>query len=109
MNFKFPGGLIEDSENLKESAKRETNEEIGCKVDIVSDPYFYIFKPNDNLTILLVHYQANIIEGVPSPNTEIEEVKWFDLRKLPQNVFENVSIVLDSLYNELEGSCADVE
>ncbi len=100
-SFKFPGGHIKDDENLKQSAQRECEEEIGCKVETVGDPTFFLFKASDDLSIVLVHYMAKIVEGEPKPTTEIDEIQWFDVNKLPLNVFENVKPVLDFFKKEI--------
>lgn len=99
--FKFPGGHIDDSENFKQSAQRECQEEIGCKVETIGDPAFFLFKADADLSIVLVHYKAKITEGDPKPTTEIEEVQWFDISKLPINIFENVKPVIDFFKKEI--------
>lgn len=93
-SFKFPGGHITDEENFKQSAQRECSEEIGCEVRAMGDPIFYLFKLNEELDIILIHYLGEIIKGEPTPTTEIEEVKWFDINSLPENIFDNVIPVL---------------
>lgn len=99
--YKFPGGHILDTENFKESAQRETLEEISCKVNIKGEPIFYLHKLDDSLHLILVHYLADIVEGKPLPTTEIKEVGWFDLNNLPDNVFDNVIIILTQVGNQV--------
>jgi len=94
-SFKFPGGHIEDTETFKQSAERECEEEIGCKVEAVGEPVFFLFKPDETLNIVLIHYMGKIAYGEPKPSTEIEEIGWFDVDKLPSNVFDNVKPVLE--------------
>lgn len=97
-HFKFPGGYIIDNENFKETAIREAKEEINCEIEVSGDPVFYFLNnPADSLDIFLIHYKAKIIFGEPSPSTEIEEVKWFDINNLPENVMENVIPVVLNL------------
>lgn len=95
-NYKFPGGTINDLESFQETAIREVLEEISCKIEIAGTPIFYQMYIENNY-YLLIHYPAEIIEGIPKPTSEIEEVKWFDLDNLPGNCFENVKSVIQKL------------
>lgn len=97
-SYKFPGGYIIDNENLKETAIREAMEEISCKVEILSEPiFYYLNNPDEKLDIILIHYLAKIVEGVPKATTEIEEIRWVEVDNLPHNVMENVTVIINEL------------
>ena len=91
--FKFLGGSIYDNENLKETVIREAKEEINCEVEVDGNPvFYYLHNDEKNIEILLSH---KIIKGEPKPTSEIEEVKWFDVNALLENIMENVKPVID--------------
>lgn len=93
--FKFPGGHIDDTEKIREAVVRECREETSIEVEVQGEPHFYLFQKDEKTDIILVNYRAEVISGIARPNTEIEEVQWFDLEQLPENLFDNVKIVLN--------------
>lgn len=99
--FKFPGGHVDDEETIRQSAQREAFEEAGIEIEVIGEPFFYLFELDSTTDIILINYLANIKTGNPEPNTEIEEVKWFDLNKLPENMFDNVAPVLNHFKKDL--------
>jgi len=92
--YKFPGGHVNDQESIRESAVRKTKEELGIVVEVSGDPYFYLFEFDDNTDIVLVNYRAEIVKHKPRVNADIEEIKWFDVDGLPENIFDNVVPVI---------------
>lgn len=92
--FKFPGGHIDDEETIRDSAIREAKEEIGVDVQILGEPFFYLFEFDENTDIILANYKAEIVNGEPEPTTEIEEIGWFEIDNLPE-VFDNVRPVIE--------------
>lgn len=91
--FKFPGGHIDDEETIRQSAVREAKEELGVSVEVYGEPFFYLFKLDESTDIILINYLAKIVSGVPSTNSEIEEIDWFDTDNLPET-FDNVGPVI---------------
>jgi len=70
--WELPGGKIENGENAANAAKRELFEETGAiKFDIIP---IYTYKIN-NYGML---FFAEIFEFVDLPNTEIEEIGFFE-------------------------------
>jgi len=84
----IPGGKLDQKEDLKEAAKRETKEECGMDVDglelvsltndIKSEKHF--------VTIGFVANSFSCEPKVMEPD-EITEWKWFDVDKLPKPIF----------------------
>lgn len=86
--YEFPGGKIELGENRRTTAKRETEEEIGCIVRL--NKYFGPYKVyiNDQLKISHV-YIAEIISGTP----KIMERKKFDkIKKIPLDSYQKYKL-----------------
>lgn len=88
----FPGGKLEEGEDLLESVRREAREEIGCDVavtkkiaeyDIVIHKpiYFIVHKP-----VHFVFYDAEIVSGIITLGAEHVSYNWLpkeDILKLP--------------------------
>ena len=84
--WKFCGGQIEDSElNIKETAKREVQEEMGLEIEILDEaPYFfYSEKEGSDLktSVILIHFLAKRINEI-MPGKDTKEWCWLDLTNL---------------------------
>lgn len=84
--WKFCGGQIEDYElNIKETAKREVQEEMGLEIEILDEaPYFfYSEKEGSDLktSVILIHFLAKRINEIMS-GKDIKEWCWLDLTNL---------------------------
>ena len=104
-SWSFPGGHLEMFESLERCAIRETLEETGLKVDILDKEYSPIttndFFPEDNKQYITLFVRANYIKGKPQvmePN-KCEEWKWYDWKKLPNNLFVPIINLLKTGYN----------
>ncbi|PLX25188.1 hypothetical protein C0580_03100 [Candidatus Parcubacteria bacterium] len=96
--WKFCGGRVEDFDaNLKETAKREVKEEMGLDINIIDDiPYISYGKKkteDGEIDVILVHYLAERSNRIRA-SEEIREWGWFDVRKLPLNIAQNVEPTL---------------
>ena len=91
--FKFPGGHVDDEESIRQGAIREAKEELGVKVEVYGEPFFYLFKLDKSNDIILINYLAKIVTGTPKTNSEIEEIAWFDIDNLPET-FDNIVPVI---------------
>jgi len=86
-----PGGGVEFGEKVEESLKRECKEELGV---VIGEIKFLSFTDSimkaDNQHWVSLNYCAKIINGEPK-NMEPEkheEIKWFNLDNLPENINE---------------------
>ncbi len=86
----LPGGHLEYMESLIEGAGRELQEETGLIAldlrfhHLVNDPL-----PGDGTHYLHINFTASKVEGEPKvcEPQRCYEWQWFDLNKLPDNIF----------------------
>lgn len=84
--WKFPGGKVEDCDKtLKETARRESKEEMNIEIEILDSKSFvlHITKETDEgpMDVILVHYRAKRI-GEIKPGTDIREWAWAPVLEL---------------------------
>jgi 8-oxo-dGTP diphosphatase len=84
-----PGGAVEFRESVEDAVKREIKEELGIDIELIRFLGFtnHILK-SENQHWVAFNYLARIIAGEPR-NLEpkkIEEIKWFNLKNLPENL-----------------------
>ena len=91
----LPGGHLEFNESFEECAKREAKEEVN--VDIHPEEVMSI----SNNKIYDKHYvtigvRARIIDGIPRimEPEKCDELKWFYLDALPENLFQPTERVI---------------
>lgn len=83
-----PGGKQEYNETILECAKRETKEETNLDIDNLK-----IIGSSDDIGIdrhfITIHVLAKEINGTIKimEENKIDEWKWFDLEKLPNNIY----------------------
>jgi len=102
--WEFPGGKLEDGEELEAALKREFVEELDIKITIDKllhvKPYVY-----DHGAVLILFYLGKIESGEITL-TDHDEYKWCtvpelrELKLLPAN--EEVLVILEALTSNLE-------
>ncbi|KKQ53495.1 MAG: ADP-ribose pyrophosphatase [Parcubacteria group bacterium GW2011_GWD2_38_11] len=91
--WKFCGGIVEENENLIETATREAKEEMGINIKITNSEPFLLHttkeKDGETLDIILVHFLADFT-GEIIPHKEVHEHAWLDINNLPENLAPNI-------------------
>jgi len=101
----LPGGFVERDETLKQAALREVWEETGYQAKLIK-LLTIIDNPNrrhDNYQNITFVYLVKALKKIQSHDSEISQVKWFDLNNLPKAseiAFDHLEII-NSLYDQL--------
>lgn len=78
--WEFPGGKMEENENIKETIEREIKEELQCDVEFIS-----LFNDNtheyENFTVNLITAKCKLISGTPIA-TEHSKLIWLKRENL---------------------------
>lgn len=94
-----PGGFIDPDEHPEDALRRECREELG--VEIESGRIVGIFMDrygDDGEHTLNIYYEATIRAGPLSPGSDVSEVGWFPLDRLPEpTAFNNNRQALQTL------------
>jgi len=91
----LPGGTVEDNDCdlnvFEKTLSREIFEEIGCKIEIAK----YI-ESHKNKNKIYVVFECKIVDGVPQPLHDTEEVKYFDIFELSDKLCPNVKRIIEN-------------
>ena len=90
----LPGGLMELSESLEETAKREVFEETNLTVDDLKllgvysgKDYFCTAQNGDEWYVVVAAYISDNFKGILKINDdESEELTWFSVDEIPENI-----------------------
>ena len=96
-HWAIPGGFVEADESVEEAVVRETYEETGMKVKVLSLVGVYSNPRRDQkrgtiAIAFLVRPLSRRIRG----SIETSEVKWFKLNRLPKLAFDHARIIKDA-------------
>lgn len=100
-NYSYPGGSVELGEKVEEAAKREMYEEVGLIANslqfftIASGEELHFKYPNgDEVYNVDIVYICNDYSGdLKAEESEVEELKWFDIDKLPEIFSPNMPVI----------------
>lgn len=101
--WNFPGGLVEPGESIIDAAVRETQEEIGVRVN---PAYFRLTHVLDvqkggtnTQSIYGFYFMARVWEGEPKNNepAKITDAQWFSPKALPENITEHAMLALQAI------------
>jgi ADP-ribose pyrophosphatase YjhB (NUDIX family) len=96
----MPGGNIEYGETFEEAGAREAKEETGIVVKNL-EVFCVQTDRNEHAHYISVGMIARNFEGIPQvmEPDQIIEWKWFDLDKLPENIFSPSKKTIDCFLN----------
>ncbi|WP_163536361.1 (deoxy)nucleoside triphosphate pyrophosphohydrolase [Gracilibacillus sp. YIM 98692] len=83
--WEFPGGKVEQGENLKEALEREISEELNCKI-VAHELIYDHTREYEKFIINLIAIEAKIVEGTPQvsehakliwlPKENLDSIVW---------------------------------
>jgi len=100
--YGLPAGHLDEHEPLTEAISREAKEEIGLSIKSKDFKVCHIMHRKESDERLDVFFSAKNIKGEPV-NKEphlCDNVKWFPLNKLPENIIPYIKIAIE---NSLKG------
>ncbi|MEX0662004.1 MAG: A/G-specific adenine glycosylase [Balneolaceae bacterium] len=98
--WEFPGGKKEDDESLKETTKRELDEELGVEVSVF-DEFMNLKHAYSHFKITLHAYWCRIEKGKPSPKSS-QKLKWVSLEAIDEFPFPKANKTLIKNLQELK-------
>ncbi len=85
--WSLPGGLVNLGEKIRDAIKREVEEEVGLKVDVVNivdvfDSIEYDDKGRVRFHYVIIGFMVKAIGGEVRGSEEASQVKWFNVEEL---------------------------
>jgi ADP-ribose pyrophosphatase YjhB (NUDIX family) len=84
-----PGGFLEEGEDPVAGLRRELREEAGVEVEVGDFVGVFVDgygEPPDEKSVLNLVWEVRIVEGEPTPNDDVSELRWFPKDALPEDV-----------------------
>lgn len=96
--WEFPGGKVEPDEDPRDALVRELREEIGVEA-VVGEIVEVTFHRYPNKSVLLLFYEARLVEGSPAPRAlDVADLRWAALEELRDELFPPADLaVLDKV------------
>ncbi|MCA9385865.1 NUDIX domain-containing protein [Candidatus Dojkabacteria bacterium] len=104
-NYTLPAGHIDEGETALEAGIREVEEEVGVKVSPEHMEFFHVTHRNsiDGKVYIDFYFTAKEWEGeVQNMEQEkCDDVRWFGLYNLPDNILPDVQMAMVQLKSEI--------
>jgi ADP-ribose pyrophosphatase YjhB (NUDIX family) len=116
-SWSLPHGCVDVGESALDAAIRETEEEVGVRIEraslfgIYTDPKYSVVYPNgDQVQTFTIAFVAEAWSGTPKPDgDEVLEVGFFALDALPEPLYEIHRETLDDWRRSRGGAAAVVK
>lgn len=96
--WKFCGGRTQENEDLIDTVKRRSEEELGIDIEILDKKPFLLHTKKEtlegDLDVILVHFLAKRI-GEITPGEDIRVWDWLDINNLPEDLAPNILPTLE--------------
>ena len=98
--WEFPGGKVEQDEDLHTALIREINEEMGCTIETDGDIFFDHTHEYETFIINLIAIKAKIKDGIPV-RSEHDKIIWLERKNLNSLQWAPADIpIVDALISE---------
>lgn len=97
-DYTLPAGHVDGRESIRTALSREAAEEVGVTVQPAALKFAHVMHQYDNHEYVDFYFVATAWDGEPT-NLEPEkcdDVRWFSLEDLPENIIPNVRQALDA-------------
>jgi 8-oxo-dGTP diphosphatase len=96
--FSLPGGFVNEGEKVEDAVRREAEEELLVKVELIDILGVYSDPNRDPRGhIMSVTFMAKVNSGEPKAGDDVAELKWFEINDL-KNInfgFDHLKILSD--------------
>lgn len=79
--WEFPGGKVEENEDIFSALEREISEELNCKIETQKEVFNENIHEYDTFIINLISIKSKVIEGAPTPS-EHSKLIWLERENL---------------------------
>ncbi len=101
--WSLPAGFLDQGEDPKETAVRETLEETGLQVAVTGLVDVYYNPPGQGGASIFILYRAQLLGGVLRPGDDADRAAFFSLDNLPEIAFTSTA---DAIQRAWEGETA---
>jgi 8-oxo-dGTP diphosphatase len=99
-NWEFPGGKVEENEDIFSALKREISEELDCSIETQKEIFNENTHEYETFIIHLISIKCKVVEGSPIPN-EHSKLIWLKKENLNSLIWAPADIpAVKQLMNE---------
>lgn len=90
--YTLPAGHIDGDQTIKAKLCREASEEIGIDIEPTDLEFAHVMHQRDNHEYIDFYFTAKTWSGEPTNREQdkCDDVRWFSLTDLPENIIPNV-------------------